>query len=81
MFQHIIVLIIYNEIPLQAGIPSKNLQLALEPEAASLFCKFIPTEKQTNEDGQNIKLVPFSAGTRYMVLDLGGTVNFAQRLQ
>lgn len=61
-----------REAAVEAGIPSKNLQLALEPEAASLFCKFIPTEKQTNEDGQNIKLVPFSAGTRYMVLDLGG---------
>jgi hypothetical protein len=61
----------------QAGIPSDRLQLALEPEAASLFCKYVPAEKQTDEDGLNMKIVPFSIGTRYMILDLGGK-NFTQ---
>ncbi|XP_061188700.1 heat shock 70 kDa protein 12A-like [Saccostrea echinata] len=61
-----------REAAVEAGIPSDNLQLALEPEAASLFCKYVPAEKQSDEDGQNMKIVPFSIGTRYMILDLGG---------
>lgn len=43
-----------------AGIPDEMLSLALEPEAASVFCK--------NELG--IQKVP--VGCRYLVLDLGG---------
>jgi hypothetical protein len=30
---------------LQAGIPGSQLMLALEPEAASIFCKHIPSER------------------------------------
>ena len=45
---------------LQAGIPDNLLSLALEPEAASLFCK------------SHFKDLTMTSGTRYLVLDLGG---------
>lgn len=54
----------------KAGIKSTNLSLALEPEAAALFCKILPLEKQTTESGTNLSML--KPGTRYMVLDLGG---------
>ncbi|WAQ99933.1 HS12A-like protein [Mya arenaria] len=43
-----------------AGIPDEMLSLALEPEAASVFCK----------EELGLKIVP--VGCRYIVLDLGG---------
>lgn len=58
---------------LQAGIKTENLILALEPEAASLYCKYLQTEK-TQVDGNKTEIVPFQPGTRYLVLDLGGKI-------
>ncbi|OWF53938.1 Heat shock 70 kDa protein 12A [Mizuhopecten yessoensis] len=48
------------------GIPNNQLQLALEPEAASLFCKYLPLETAGD------KFTVFRDGYRYMVLDAGG---------
>lgn len=45
---------------IMAGIPDDALSLALEPEAASLYCK------------ENLKDVHVKPGTRYIVADLGG---------
>ena len=53
---------------LQAGIDGSNLSLALEPEAASLFCKFLPTEKIGGGSGVSC----FRPGSKYIVLDAGG---------
>jgi len=56
---------------LQAGIKHKQLSLALEPEAASMFCMKVPTIKTSTSDlSSSIK--EFDVGTRYMVLDIGG---------
>ncbi|VDI59190.1 Hypothetical predicted protein [Mytilus galloprovincialis] len=53
----------------KAGIPDKNLFIALEPEAASIYCQYLPTEKLHGaETGFHMS----SAGTRYMIVDLGG---------
>ncbi|KAK3102458.1 hypothetical protein FSP39_011510 [Pinctada imbricata] len=49
-----------------AGLPKENLFLALEPEAASLFCKLIPT--LTMVERKHI----FKRGTKYIVFDAGG---------
>lgn len=54
----------------QAGIPSKHLRIALEPEAASLFCQFLPVER-FNIGGQ-ARFSEAKPGTTYMVVDLGG---------
>jgi len=55
-------------IPFQAGIPMINLQLCLEPEAASVYCRHVPFERLQGGRG----IGAFQPGTSYMVLDLGG---------
>ncbi|XP_063447378.1 heat shock 70 kDa protein 12A-like [Mytilus trossulus] len=51
----------------QAGIPENKLYIALEPEAASIFCQYLPTE---HLNGADFKMA--EPGTKYMVVDLGG---------
>ncbi|OWF53935.1 heat shock 70 kDa protein 12B-like [Mizuhopecten yessoensis] len=53
-----------------AGLLSEQLILALEPEAASLFCKHQPVQSMV--DGEGKKMGVFRHGTKYMVLDAGG---------
>ncbi|KAK3100078.1 hypothetical protein FSP39_014408 [Pinctada imbricata] len=55
----------------EAGIPSNQLRLALEPEAASVHVKDIPVERSENQRGDT-SIQPLQPGSRYMVLDLGG---------
>ncbi|KAK3085775.1 hypothetical protein FSP39_008563 [Pinctada imbricata] len=50
----------------QAGIKSEHLKLALEPEAASLWCQHVPIERKESE------LSVADIGTKYMIIDLGG---------
>lgn len=57
----------------QASIPSEKLLLALEPETASIFCQYLPTEKLHGADQTFTMSVE---GTRYMVADLGGIFGF-----
>ncbi|XP_052083292.1 heat shock 70 kDa protein 12B-like isoform X4 [Mytilus californianus] len=53
----------------KAGIPGKNLLIALEPEAASIYCQYLPTEKLNGaEEGFTMSEV----GTKYMIIDVGG---------
>jgi len=58
--------------PLQAGIPSKHLTIALEPEAASLFCQYLPVEKFSVRGASGFG--DAKPGTTYMVVDLGGDI-------
>ena len=53
----------------QAGIDGQNLSLALEPEAASLYCKYLPVERI---GGSSKGVTCFRAGSKYLVLDAGG---------
>lgn len=54
---------------LQAGIPSFQLLIALEPEAASLYCQHLKITKPTAlKDGFQVTEI----GTKYMVVDIGG---------
>lgn len=55
----------------QAGIDSKRLVIALEPEAASILCKELQLAKyKDGSDSINV----FSPGQRYLVLDAGGRI-------
>ncbi|WAR31547.1 HS12A-like protein, partial [Mya arenaria] len=54
----------------QAGIGKGKLTLALEPEAASLYCRHLPVNK--NVGHSDASLYSFPEGTKYMVLDAGG---------
>lgn len=58
----------------QAGIHSEQLSLALEPEAASLFCRFLPVKKIHGVNGVS-DISNLAPGNRYLVLDAGGTLN------
>lgn len=62
---------------IQAGIKKENLIIALEPEAASLFCMHLPVDKMAIEGNmqQSMRISPFSKGTKYMVVDVGGKLN------
>ncbi|XP_061165162.1 heat shock 70 kDa protein 12A-like [Saccostrea echinata] len=51
---------------IKAGIPDKMLKIALEPEAASIYCQFLPIER--NPDGFGMT----KEGTKYMIVDIGG---------
>lgn len=48
---------------IKAGIAECQILLALEPEAAALYCKNLPDRMLTEA---------FNPGTKYMVLDMGG---------
>lgn len=58
-----------REAAIAAGLPDKMLRIALEPEAASLFCQHLPLEKLV---GASKGFDVSKPGTKYMVIDLGG---------
>ena len=57
---------------LKAGISGDKLTIALEPEAASLYCRHLPVEKCGKDKAS---LSTFGPGKRYLVLDAGGIFN------
>lgn len=54
---------------IKAGINDDNLTIALEPEAASMYCKKVPLEKLS---GPESEFQIFSPGNQYLILDAGG---------
>ncbi|XP_063413658.1 heat shock 70 kDa protein 12A-like [Mytilus trossulus] len=54
----------------KGGIPSKHLILALEPESASLYCKYLP--QCITMQGKRMTENTLENGTKYIVLDIGG---------
>lgn len=56
---------------LTAGIKNDNLRIALEPEAASLYCQYLPVNRFTTGRAESQSSLA-SPGTVYMVVDLGG---------
>ncbi|WAR25154.1 HS12A-like protein, partial [Mya arenaria] len=52
-----------------AGIAGDKLTIALEPEAASVFCRHLPLDTTASAI---TSLASFKAGTKYLVLDAGG---------
>ena len=55
---------------LQAGIPSKQLRMCLEPEAAATYCQTISCQ---SIDLFSSQLGPLLPGSRYILIDAGGT--------
>ncbi|WAR17779.1 hypothetical protein MAR_032373 [Mya arenaria] len=51
-----------------AGISSVKLTIALEPEAAAIYCRFLAAERSDNEDS----LSTFKPGSKVVVVDAGG---------
>ncbi|XP_052674110.1 heat shock 70 kDa protein 12A-like [Crassostrea angulata] len=58
-----------REAAVKAGIKEDNLTIALEPEAASIYCQYLKIAK---EDTLSPSLGVVTPGTKYMVTDLGG---------
>ncbi|XP_053391495.1 heat shock 70 kDa protein 12A-like [Mercenaria mercenaria] len=54
----------------EAGIDDNMLSIALELEAASLFCRHLSVD--STADQKCLSVSQFSPGTRYLVLDAGG---------
>lgn len=54
---------------IQAGISDANLLIALEPEAASIYCQYLPLEKL---HGVEERVTTTAVGKKYLVADLGG---------
>ncbi|XP_061164989.1 heat shock 70 kDa protein 12B-like [Saccostrea echinata] len=52
----------------KAGIPRTRLILALEPEAASIYCRLLPLTKLEGSNDIGV----FKPGSKYLVLDAGG---------
>lgn len=63
-------LVIYS---FKAGI-KERLIIALEPEAASIYCQHLTKEDLTKDDHKQTSSVlgQLSVGDKYMVVDLGG---------
>ncbi|XP_045202781.2 heat shock 70 kDa protein 12B-like [Mercenaria mercenaria] len=59
-----------REAAVMAGIPGEHLILALEPEAASMFCKYLPVERMSGSSDKTITC--FKTKSKYLVLDAGG---------
>lgn len=55
----------------QAGIDTKMLTIALEPEAAALYVKHLPIEKRVDGKEGDV-FQTFSPGSKYIVVDAGG---------
>ncbi|CAG2224635.1 unnamed protein product [Mytilus edulis] len=62
---------ILNSSKWQAGIKSGQLSIALEPEAASIYCQHLKTDRQDAKE-KNAFAQTIKAGMKYMVVDLGG---------
>jgi hypothetical protein len=60
-----------KHVSLQAGLDSKMVTIALEPEAAAIFLKHLPLEKKKlGEVGDTFRA--FSPGSQYIIVDAGG---------
>ncbi|XP_053387922.1 heat shock 70 kDa protein 12B-like [Mercenaria mercenaria] len=59
-----------REAAVAAGIDDDKLCIALEPEAASIYCRYLSVETSVNST--ELTLQRFREGKRYMVVDAGG---------
>ncbi|VDI82380.1 Hypothetical predicted protein, partial [Mytilus galloprovincialis] len=53
----------------KAGIEKENLTLALEPECAAMYCRYLAMDKK--EHGDKVEIKAFDENARFMVVDLG----------
>ena len=57
----------------KAGIKSKNLTIALEPECAAIYCSQISKDQLEIKDGSILKYI-LAPGSVAMVVDMGGNL-------
>lgn len=69
-----VLIIVYSEclsFVTQAEIDSDMLTIALEPEAAALYVKYLPVERRVDGNDKEV-LQAFAPGSKYIVVDAGG---------
>lgn len=72
LINHIVlVLICISCFNIKAGIPGNQLKIALEPEAASIYCHLMHLD-ETERDNTTNSFIR-EPGVKYMVVDIGGT--------
>lgn len=59
---------------IKAGIPDNQLEIVVEPEAASIYCHLMDLDEIQEHDKAN--RFTRKPGIKYMVLDLGGKCDF-----
>ncbi|XP_060080790.1 heat shock 70 kDa protein 12A-like [Ylistrum balloti] len=65
-----------REAVIKTGIDEDKLLLALEPEAAALYCRYLPTTRGGKDENDILGFL--NQGGRYMIVDMGGgTVDIA----
>ncbi|XP_069123375.1 heat shock 70 kDa protein 12B-like isoform X2 [Argopecten irradians] len=65
-----------REAAVEAGIDKDKLMLALEPEVAALYCRYLPGTSGGKDENDILSILHH--GGRYMVVDIGGgTVDIA----
>lgn len=55
-----------------AGIPSRQLVICLEPEAAAIFCQSVPFMSQNSNNDLSKCQQCFKPGSKYIIVDAGG---------
>ncbi|KAL3858893.1 hypothetical protein ACJMK2_009142 [Sinanodonta woodiana] len=60
-----------REAAVMAGIKSDQLDIALEPEAAALYCQHLPLDRFVDK-ADDVHFGALPPGSTYMVVDLGG---------
>ncbi|KAL3858892.1 hypothetical protein ACJMK2_009141 [Sinanodonta woodiana] len=60
-----------REAAVMAGIKSDQLDIALEPEAAALYCQYLPLDRFVDKEDE-VRFGALPPGSTYMVVDLGG---------
>jgi hypothetical protein len=64
--------LIYKQGSLIETTHSNQLLIALEPEAASLYCKQLPAETFLGNAEEQMAKPNFEPGTKYLIVDAGG---------
>ena len=72
---HHLYLTFYSQAGCIVGKDSKKLIIALEPEAASLCCRRMSLAQYGDKKG-----ISFPKGTKYLILDCGGTSSINDKL-
>ncbi|OWF35257.1 heat shock 70 kDa protein 12A-like isoform X2 [Mizuhopecten yessoensis] len=60
-----------REVAIEAGIPTSDLRIALEPEAAAVYCRSLPAGTLVGSRDRGVTDA-FQPGGCYMIVDMGG---------
>ena len=71
-FLYILFISLFQQGGLIDNVYSNQLVIALEPEAASLYCRTLPASTFSSNKESTETKATFEPGTKYLVVDAGG---------